>query len=77
MGEVISANFQPKPTPPELAVYKITDESFIIVDDHCYCVVNWNGEKWGVSGYVYREAIAAIKSLPSNPDDAKFIVPLE
>jgi hypothetical protein len=45
-------------------------DTAIVVDDHCYAVRNWNGNEWGWSAWIFREALAALKVLPDNPDDA-------
>ena len=39
--------------------------SHIIVDDGCYIIVN--GEKF--SPWIFREALAVLKTLPENPKD--------
>ena len=44
--------------------------SVIIVDDHCYVVKNWNGDKWGNSSWLFKEAILEIRNLPIDPDQA-------
>ncbi len=45
-------------------------DTAIVVDDHCYVVRNWNGNEWGWSAWIFCEALAALKALPDNPDEA-------
>ena len=56
---------------PERTVAVLNNgDTAIVVDDHCYAVRNWNGNEWGWSSHIFRDAMAAIKALPENPDDA-------
>ena len=56
---------------PESTVVVLNNgNTAIVVDDHCYAVRNWNGNEWGWSAWIFREALAALKTLPDNPDEA-------
>lgn len=47
--------------------------SMIVVDDHCYVIMNWNGETWVRSAWIFKEALGVLKSLPDDPDDALLV----
>jgi hypothetical protein len=56
--------------------YLNNGNSKICVDDHCYVLLNRIGgidgvnEVWRYSSHIFKEALAALRTLPENPDDA-------
>jgi hypothetical protein len=59
-----------RPWPERTVAIMNNSDTVIVVDDHCYAVQNWNGSEWRRSAWIFREALAALKTLPDNPDDA-------
>lgn len=48
--------------------------SHIIVDDGCYVLINGGVDQpYGMSAWWYREAIEALRDLPTNPEDVEKI----
>ncbi len=41
--------------------------SNFIVDDGCYVLVNKQGELFGMSSWLFKEAVEVLKTLPSDP----------
>ena len=59
---------------PERTVAVLNNgDTAIVVDDHCYAIRNWSGETWGWSSHIFGEALAALKVLPDNPDEAESV----
>lgn len=57
---------------PNNTVAILNDGNTVItLDDHCYCIQNWNGERWGYSAWIFQEALEVLKTLPGNPNMAK------
>jgi hypothetical protein len=46
------------------------DNSVIVVDDHCYVIKNRKDSGWGISAWIFKEALSVLRTLPENPDDA-------
>jgi len=45
--------------------------SHFIVDDGCYVLINNQGGSYGVSPWLFQEAIDVLKTLPSDPREAE------
>jgi hypothetical protein len=56
--------------------YLNNGDSKICVDDHSYVLFNRIGatssgkDVWTYSSHIFKEALAALRALPENPDDA-------
>jgi hypothetical protein len=48
--------------------YGMDSKGKITIDDHCY-VVWHSGPEWKRATWLFREAVAALKTLPDNPED--------
>ena len=59
---------------PESAVAVLNNgNSAIVVDDGCYCVKNRTEKGWGLSAWVFPEALQVMKGLPDDPRAASLI----